>query len=215
MDFQCFLKYVPDLVQARLPAATAHAIMAPALRLEHVQEHIPHTQPKKAAVMLLLYPKEQVTHLVLIVRNTYPGVHSAQVAFPGGKYELADKILANTALRETQEEVGVPLEKMQILRPFTPLYIPASNFMVHPYLGICTEQIGFVPDPTEVASILELPLSVFMSDALLTQTTRVTSYANEVVVPAFAIKDQLVWGATAMMWSELKEVLKSVLNKPL
>lgn len=212
MDFQSFLKYVPNLVQAQLPAAAAHAIMAPVERLESLKQLEPKIAPKVAAVMMLFYPKEDVTHLVLIVRNTYKGVHSAQVAFPGGKYEDEDVVFTNTALRETHEEVGVHPDKMQIIKPFTPMYIPPSNFMVHPFLGICTEEILFIPEPSEVAAIIELPLSVFLRENIVVETNLTTSYANNIKVPAFDIDGNIVWGATAMMLSELKEVLKIVLK---
>lgn len=212
MDFQSFLEYVPNLAQAQLPAAAAHAIMAPVERLESLKQLEPKIAPKVAAVMMLFYPKEDQTHLVLIVRNTYKGVHSAQVAFPGGKYENEDGVFTNTALRETHEEVGVHPDKMQIIKPFTPMYIPPSNFMVHPFLGICTEEILFIPEPSEVAAIIELPLSVFLSEDIVVETSLTTSYANNIKVPAFDIEGNIVWGATAMMLSELKEVLKIVLK---
>ena len=86
--------------------------------------------PKKAAVMMLFYPKNKETHLVLIVRNSYPGVHSSQIAFPGGKVEIEDASLAHTALRETEEEIGVDRNKIEIIKSFTDVYIPPSNFLV-------------------------------------------------------------------------------------
>jgi hypothetical protein len=101
---------------------------------------------------------------------------------------------------------------MEIIRPFTPMYIPPSNFIVHPFFGICKDEICFVPDADEVAKIIELPLSVFMSDEILINATLSTSYANNIKVPAFEIEGQVVWGATAMMLSELKDVLRAVLG---
>tara|TARA_R110000868_G_scaffold5201_8_gene31979 strand:- start:890 stop:1540 length:651 start_codon:yes stop_codon:yes gene_type:complete len=211
MDFQYFLKHVPHLTQAVLPALKAHAIMAPIERLETLENPINASNvPRKAAVLMLLYPKEAQTHLVLIVRNSYKGVHSAQVAFPGGKYEETDSDFAYTALRETHEEVGVNPKEVELIKPFTPMYIPPSNFMVHPFLGIAKQELRFVPDPTEVARIIELPLSVFLDESIVIETRLTTSYANEMKVPAFHIENTIVWGATAMMLSELKEVLKSV-----
>jgi hypothetical protein len=84
--------------------------------------------------------------------------------------------------------------------------------MVHPFFGICKEEVCFVPDPTEVSGIIELPLSVFLSDAIVIDATLATSYASSISVPAFQIEGHVVWGATAMMLSELKDVLKSVLD---
>jgi 8-oxo-dGTP pyrophosphatase MutT (NUDIX family) len=212
MDFQEFLRYVPKLIDARLPAFDAHVKMAPLERIESLKSiNIGDKKPRIAAVMMLFYPKNDETHLVLIVRNSYKGVHSAQIAFPGGKYETGDESFAETALRETHEEVGIHPEKIEIIKSFTELYIPPSNFIVHPFLGICKEEIMFFPDPSEVADIIELPLSVFLSDAIIVDTKLSTSYAENIKVPAFEIEKHMVWGATAMMLSELKEVLKEVM----
>jgi 8-oxo-dGTP pyrophosphatase MutT (NUDIX family) len=213
MDFQEFLRFVPKLIDAKLPAFEAHIKMAPLERLESLKNiYLENKNPRIAAVMMLFYPKNERTHLVLIVRKTYEGVHSAQIAFPGGKYELDDDNYAETALRETHEEVGIHPDKIEILKPFTELYIPPSNFMVHPFLGISTEELVFVPEPSEVAEIIELPLSVFLSDSIIVDTNLSTSYADNINVPAFKIENHIVWGATAMMLSELKEVLKEVLG---
>ena len=213
MDFQEFLEYVPKLIAAKLPALESHIKMAPLERLDSLKNSdIGSKNAKTAAVMMLFYPKNGETHLVLIVRNSYKGVHSAQIAFPGGKFETEDEIFSNTALRETHEEVGIHPEKMEIIKTFTPMYIPPSNFMVHPFLGICKAEICFVPDPEEVAGIIELPLAVFLSDSILIEANLSTSYAININVPAFDIEGHVVWGATAMMLSELKDVLKTVLD---
>ncbi|HEY4617162.1 MAG TPA: CoA pyrophosphatase [Flavobacterium sp.] len=213
MDFQYFLEYVPNLAEAKLPAMEAHIKMAPFERIESMKNDVSKGKnPKMAAVMMLFYPKNGMTHLVLIVRNSYEGVHSAQIAFPGGKYEAGDENFSETALRETQEEVGVNPAIIDVVKSFTEVYIPPSNFIVHPFLGICKEEICFVLDPSEVSSIIELPLSIFLNDEILVEAKLSTSYAKEINVPAFDIEGHIVWGATAMMLSELKDVLKSVLN---
>jgi 8-oxo-dGTP pyrophosphatase MutT (NUDIX family) len=211
MDFQDFLKYVPDFAQVKLPAGEAHIKMAPQERIDAIRNGIVDSEKiRKAAVMMLFYPKKGRTHLVLIVRNSYEGVHSSQIAFPGGKFEPEDRVFENTALRETHEEVGILPGNIEIIKPFTQLYIPPSNFMVYPFLGICREEIIFIPDPNEVADIIELPLSVFLNDEIIINAEMGTYYADKISVPAFKIEEHIVWGATAMMLSELKEVLKEV-----
>ncbi|CAN1571242.1 putative NUDIX hydrolase [Flavobacteriaceae bacterium] len=212
MDFQDFLQIVPHFNDVILPGEEAHNIMVPKERLEKIKSiNMNRINPKTAAVMMLFYPKEGMTHLVLIVRNSYKGVHSAQIAFPGGKYEQEDLNFEQTALRETHEEIGVHPNKIKVLKAFTQLYIPPSNFMVYPFLGVSREEISFHPDQKEVAGIIELPLSDFMSNSIIVQSKIATSYASSVEVPAFKIEGHIVWGATAMMLSELKEVLKCVL----
>lgn len=211
MDFQHFLKYIPQIVQAQLPASVSHGKMAPMERMQLLEKiNVEKIDARKAAVMMLFYPKNNEPHLVLIVRNSYQGVHSAQIAFPGGKFEAEDVDFFTTALRETEEEIGIGSENIDIVKAFSPLYIPPSNFMVYPFLGICKEEIRFNPDPVEVAAVIELPLSVFRDEDIVTVTNLSTSYASFIDVPAFKIQGHIVWGATAMMLSELKDVLNSV-----
>ena len=212
MDFQEFLEYVPKIMEVTLPAKEAHYKMVPFERILKMESmEINSLNPKKAAVMMLFYPKKGMTHLVLIVRNSYEGVHSAQIAFPGGKFEPEDKTYEITALRETHEEIGIHPNSIEILRSFTHLYIQPSNFLVYPFLGICKEEVLFIPDINEVAEIIELPLSIFLGEDVVVSVNISTSYANNLMVPAFKIGEHIVWGATAMMLSELKEVLKKVL----
>lgn len=212
MKFQDFLEYVPKLITVALPGEEAHFKMAPLERIVSLKGvDVENKNPRIAGVMMLFYPKNDETHLVLIVRNSYKGIHSAQIAFPGGKYETEDETFDITALRETHEEVGIHPDKIEIIKPFTPVYIPPSNFKVHPFLGIAKEELSFIPDIREVAGIIELPLRVFISDEIVVSANLSTSYANNISVPAFKIEEHLVWGATAMMLSELKEVLKKVL----
>lgn len=214
MDFQDFLQYVPNLIPVELPAVSAHIKMAPKERIAALNDpDLKIENPRIAAVMMLLYPKNGKTNLVLIVRNAYNGVHSSQIAFPGGKFETTDANYEETALRETHEEIGVTPDKIKIVKHFTPMYIPPSNFLVHPFLGIATEELSFYPDVREVAAILELPLSVFLDDEIIIEATLSTSYANNALVPAFNIQNHIVWGATAMILSELRDVLKITIEE--
>ena len=160
---------------------------------------------------MLFYPKNSIAHLALIVRNTYPGIHSSQIGFPGGKVEEYDIDLKQTALRETHEEVGVHPDKVQIIKTFSEIYIPPSNFLVAPFMGISHEELIFIPDLEEVKRVLEFPVADFLDEKSITKTRMSTSYAVDIEVPAFMVDKYIVWGATAMMMSELKETIKSAL----
>ena len=212
MDFQDFLTSIPKIEKEPLLADLAHQIMVPPERAALMRNlNVEEENPRKAAVMMLFYPKNEKTHLVLIIRNSYFGVHSSQIAFPGGKVEHNDESIEYTALRETEEEIGIPIDKITVIKAFTEVYIPPSNFMVFPFLGYCKEELVFKPDPKEVAGILELSLADFLDENAIVNKTMSTSYSANILVPAFKIQEHYVWGATAMMMSELKEILKKVI----
>lgn len=212
MDFQNFIASIPKIEKELLLAEKAHVVMVPPGRKDLIQNlNIREKNPRNAGVLMLLYPKNNIMHLVLIERNTYNGVHSSQISFPGGKVEYQDQSFANTALRETEEEIGVPIHKINLIRAFSQVYIPPSNFMVFPFLGYATEELQFVPDPKEVAAILEVSIAEFLQESIVVNKQMETSYSTSVLVPAFKIQNHYVWGATAMILSELKETLKKVL----
>ncbi len=212
MDFSDFLDLIPLIKNEILPGEQAHQKMSPPERIGIMKNiDLQAKNPKQAAVMMLFYPRNEKTQLILIIRNSYPGVHSAQIAFPGGKVETYDDSLTDTALRETEEEVGISASQINIVCAFSSVYIPPSNFMAHPFLGYSTEELIFRPDPSEVAGIIELPLEHLLDDANAVIEKMATSYSDAIDVPAFIINEHRVWGATAMMLGELKDVLKRVI----
>ncbi len=212
MNFDLFLKTIPKIQNAKLLGEEAHKKMAPKNRIDLIKDFdYTISNPKKASILMLFYPKNNKTHMVLILRAFYKGVHSSQIAFPGGKVEFFDANYRATALRETHEEIGIPSEKIEIIKDFTSIFIPPSNFMVFPFLGYCSEEIIFKIDPKEVSGTIELPIDLFLDDRILTSQIISTSYMDFMEVPGFKIEHNFVWGATAMILSELKEVLKSVL----
>lgn len=212
MIFTEFLNYLPKIAKENLIGEAAHQKLAPPERMAFIKKNpTAILNARKAAVLMLFYPKNKITHLVLIVRNEYPGVHSSQIGFPGGKVELCDACLQDTALRETHEEIGISPEKITVLKAFSELYIPPSNFIVAPFMGYSCEKLTFKPDPREVFGIIELSLTDFLDEANFSTQLMSTSYMKEIELPVFKFDEKVVWGATAMMLNELKEVLKKVL----
>ena len=213
MDFSYFINNIANLKKEKLLATDAHIKMAPLERITYLKDKsYTEEKPRNAAVLMLVYPKNDIAHLALIVRNTYPGVHSSQIGFPGGKEELEDDTLEITALRETEEEVGVAMHKVEVIRQCSEIYIPPSNFLVTPYLGFSKENLQFTPNPDEVKRVLELPIHQLLNDEIIVQTKMTTSYAANIDVPAFQVEKYVVWGATAMMLSELKELFKNAMK---
>ena len=213
MDFNTFLKSVPKIKNLELPGEASQIKMSPPYRLELMERNrILMKTAKQAAVLALFYPNtKNETHLILILRKTYKGVHSAQVGFPGGKLEEEDVDLQMTALRETQEEVGVSMDVVNVLKQMTPMYIPPSNFTVHPFFGVTQSTPNFIKQDDEVEDLIEVSLSHFLDESIVTSTSVPTSYEVNVDVPAFILNNHVVWGATAMMLSEVKDLLKMVL----
>jgi len=214
MNFEEFALRIPKIKNLPLPGETSHLKMAPQFRLEELRSaRLKTTKAKKAGVMALFYPgAANETQFLLILRKSHPkDVHSNQIGFPGGKVEENDTDIQETALRETHEEVGVPPEKIEIVRSLSEIYIPPSNFEVFPFLGLYQKFEPFVPQKSEVEALVEVRLSDFMDDSNLFTQNLTTSYAENVAVPAFRLNGHTVWGATSMMLSEIRVLLQQVL----
>lgn len=213
MTFEAFCKSVVKIKHLNLLGEVSHAKMSPPYRLELAEKMKEKSKSAKlAGVMALFYPNAKgITHLVLILRKTYKGVHSAQVGFPGGKYEEEDKDIEVTAIRETEEEIGVSESEFSVIKKISPIYIPPSNFMVHPYIAIAEQTPNFLKQDEEVEAIIEVNLDDFLDEKNSITTSVPTSFNVEVKVPAFKLNGYIVWGATAMMLSEVKDLLKQVL----
>ncbi len=211
MKFETFLKSITKVRHLNLPGEVSQHKMMPPYR-EDLMKNCDLASAKQAAVMALFYPdNNQNTKLVLILRKTYKGVHSAQVGFPGGKVEPLDKNLQETALRETFEEVGVAIEQINVIKALTKIYIPPSHFTVFPFLGYGTCTPKFKKQEEEVEAILEVDIDAFLDDKNLTTKHIEESENLSFSVPAIHLNGHLVWGATAMMLSEVKDLLKQVL----
>jgi 8-oxo-dGTP pyrophosphatase MutT (NUDIX family) len=165
--------------------------------------------PRLSAVMILIYSKNNDAHLALIERPVYDGVHSGQIAFPGGKKDPSDKNLQITALRELEEEIGITSENIKVLGQISKVYIPPSQFLVTPFVGILTGEPNFKKDDFEVKSIIELPLKMLFDHSIIkTGTVPVGNRNMKMKAPYFDVYGHKVWGATAIMLSEFKAILK-------
>jgi 8-oxo-dGTP pyrophosphatase MutT (NUDIX family) len=208
MKFEDFTKNITLLKKIQLGGVEAQFKLAPEMRLAYDDKKITANNPKIAAVLALFYPNNNNnTSLLLTKRASYNGPHSNQISFPGGKIEKSDNNLSQTALRETFEEVGVSQEKVEILREITNVYIPPSNFLVTPFIGITKTKPMFKVN-SEVAEIIEISFLDLLDDNNIGTIQITNSYMKETLVPSFNINGSVIWGATAMILSEIKEVLK-------
>lgn len=210
MEFKTTIQALEQLLKYPLPGEEAQQEMAPFDRPTRAKAMAQDTNPRLSAVLALLYPKKGETHLVLTLRSSYKGVHSKQVSFPGGKKEEEDPDLLHTALREANEEVGINTQEVEVVSPLTQLYIPPSRFLVQPYLGISQQTPDFTPDPREVQEILQVPLR-WLYDPKRQRSEKIPVMNGKYTVdaPFFDLFDQRVWGATAMILSEIRTLMKS------
>lgn len=208
MQFSYINQFFSKIKKIDLPGEDAQIIMAPESRKAYLRQSYDITKASRAGVLILLYPdRAGETSFVLILRRSYKGVHSNQVALPGGRYETEDGNLIQTALRETEEEVGVKASSVEVIKPMTELYIPPSNFLVKPTLAKVDFQPIFVKQDTEVECVIPVKLKDFLKKSCITSHPITTSYAQEKRVPVYKIQNHIVWGATAMMLSEMRVIL--------
>jgi 8-oxo-dGTP pyrophosphatase MutT (NUDIX family) len=194
-------------LQHPLPGVPAQYQMANRGRME-AEALADKQKARKSAVLIFLYEHEGHFHFPLIQRPEYGGVHSKQMAFPGGSHDPSDQDLIETALRECFEEIGVQVPRNQVIGQLTELYIPPSNFLVTPIIAYGERPSQFVPDAHEVAQVFEVPLKMLPSAAghMRVEVKQGVWWQ----VPGYEVFGQTVWGATAMMLSELLEVWKEI-----
>jgi 8-oxo-dGTP pyrophosphatase MutT (NUDIX family) len=165
----------------------------------------PGHQPRQGGVLILLYPKDGHLHFPLTRRTETLGDHKGQISLPGGARE-GDEPLEWTALRETHEELGVDPRSVKVLGVLTPLYIFHSDYCITPYVAARPACPTFVPDPVEVAEVLEVPLLTLLDPAIRREEEWVL-HETITRVRFYQIGEHKVWGATAMVLSEFAAVL--------
>ncbi len=207
--FQDFVEDLKAKLIHPLPGEKAQLLMAPASRAEMIKNTDILKKARKAAVLMLLFPVAEEPNLIFIQRQQYDGVHSGQISFPGGKIEKGDKNLIETAKRETSEEIGIPSEEIEILGQTSSLYIPPSRFIVQPVIGITGEIKNFQLQKKEVDSVITIKLKDLIGRECRAIRTVKASYLQEIEVPCFSINGNIIWGATAMILSELIEIIGS------
>ncbi len=207
MNFQEGIDVIKRGLRKPLPGSLAQYLMAPAIRKtteEFLLENINH---RMSSVMFLLYPDANgIINTMFIERPFNNSVHSGQIALPGGKVDQ-DESIEEAALRETEEEIGVPTAAVEILGILSSLYVPASNFLIQPHIGITYTTPAFIPNPAEVRSLVPVRLENLIN-LIPASAPFQTSYGN-LSAPYFQINHHRMWGATAMMVSELREMVKN------
>jgi 8-oxo-dGTP pyrophosphatase MutT (NUDIX family) len=197
----------------QLPGLNAHLMIAHEQRIKDLMDIQKKENARKSSVLLLFYEKNELPHLVFIKRPVYNGVHSGQIAFPGGKWEINDISLYNTALREASEETGILPEKVNYIGRLTDLYIPPSNYLVSPYVGYYSGVPLFKPDPKEVSGILEITLNeiLILTDPFPKAEITISD-GTKIETHGFDYNGDIVWGATAMILNEFLILWKTTMK---
>ncbi len=208
-DFDQFTKALSKRLKKPLPGNNAHNKMASKVRLDELKFNYDTSNAILSSVLILLFKDADMIKTIFILRQTYDGIHSGQVSFPGGRLEKNDESLIETALRESKEEVNIDPDKVHILGTLSEMYIPPSNYLVLPVVAYQHSRPDFMAEKSEVAEIIEADLSFLFDNKLIKETVlKVRGY--KIQAPYFDVDGHIIWGATAMILNELKEVIESI-----
>jgi 8-oxo-dGTP pyrophosphatase MutT (NUDIX family) len=210
MEFNILVQQLEKELKKPLPGEQVQLRMAALSRIRELMNFTHQPDAIRSSVLILLFPagSHAEVSLVLILRPTYDGVHSGQIALPGGRYENSDGDLFNTALREAREEIGIDPGKVRIIGQLTDLYIPPSNYIVAPFIGFTGEEPIFNPDHQEVEKVIVIRLKDLINEGSLKMKEFVVSNGLKITAPCYDIDGNLIWGATAMILSEFIEIVK-------
>lgn len=188
-----------------LPGISSQVKMAPVNReIELMKFDYQQFNPKLSAVIILLYHENSSLKIIFIRRSVYVGLHSGQIAFPGGKYENNDKNLIETAKREMEEELGINRNSYQILGQLTDLYVPPSNFLLRSFVAYTENKPQFIINEREVQEVLIFDFEQFkQSDVIKHGDFKAHNSEKLIKAPYYGIDGNVIWGATAMVMSEL------------
>lgn len=210
-DASDFIHSIREVIQSELPGEQAHTPLMPVNRPYSSAAMKQAIDARKSAVAIVLFPRGTSVHSILIERPYYQGIHSKQISFPGGKMDPSDPNLEYTARRECFEEVCLPFDSSMNIGNLSKLYIPASNFIVKPFVFYVEELPELIPDHREVEQIITFDIFDLTKEEIIKKTDiRLQNGLIQRDVPYFDIQGHIVWGATGMMLSELREIIRRV-----
>ena len=210
--YQIFLQELSTALKKTLPAEKAHIKLAPNDRIDGLLTRKWPRNAKQSAVTFLLYMENDKLKTLLMKRVEYDGVHSGQISLPGGQRDEDDKTLLETAIREFYEETGVQLLSKDYIGELSDLYIPPSNFLVQPYIAFLPKLPKLHPDRSEVKELHKVSLEElfnpenFLQEEIVMRQRSKNSYT--IKAPCYKVKKLCIWGATAMMISELQMIVE-------
>lgn len=165
----------------------------------------PAAELRPAAVLVPLVEREEELTVLLTQRTAHLAAHAGQISFPGGAVEPEDRDEIAAALRETDEEIGLPAERIDVIGRLD-TYLTRTGFRVEPIVALVRPPFTLRPETNEVADVFEVPLSFILDPANLERHSR-RFQGRERYFYAFAFRDRYIWGATAGMLLNLREAL--------
>ena len=203
VEFEKFIFHLKKRINTNLPGKDSHKKMKVNYS-EKIKFPYSKNEAKPAAVLLLLYPNNSKIYFYLTKRTESLKYHKGQISLPGGSKEKGETLL-ETALRETEEEIGINKTEISILGNITPLFIPVTGFIMTPFIGFISKRPLIKLDSTEVAAIFSVNiLDLINNDKLITYRQIKGKNLN---IPYFSLNNHQVWGATSMVLSEFKDII--------
>jgi len=210
-----FKNHLIQVLKGELPALDAQLQMAPEFRKEELLKQKSDLKIKNSAVLILFNPFAENLSIVFTKRSSRLNIHRGQVSFPGGRVDAADRDATATALRETWEEIGIPSSQIEIIGQLSNLYIPPTSFDVRVMLGFLKSKPIYKINPDEVEEVVEVPISQLMDPSNIKSKVFYKTNSNlNRKAPYYDVMGLEIWGATAMIISELLVCIKPFYNQP-
>ena len=206
MEFENLIFHLKQRMNNSLPGESSHKKMKVNFS-NNTKLPFSKNKAKPAAVLILLYPNNNKIYFYLTKRADTVKYHKGQISLPGGSKENNETLL-DTALRETQEEIGIDKHQISILGKITPLFIPVTGFMVTPFISYISKKPKTILDEIEVAELLSVNIRDLLNNDILIMDREING--SSVSIPYFSLNNHQVWGATSMVLSELKDIIQSI-----
>ena len=195
-------EYIKKALSGKLSGSTSHQKALPKNRILEIPSE-QNVKVKHSSVLLLLFIENNELTACLIKRPAHMKHHAGQIALPGGRIEKGETAL-ETAFRETWEEIGIPDNEIEVLGELSLLYVEVSRFMIHPFVGWLKQKPDFKVNTNEVEKVIIFPLKYFTTDF---EEVELDTIKGRLSVPCVRFENEIIWGATAMILAELKDIL--------
>lgn len=202
-----FIQEIKSTLVNDLPGEDAHLLMSPLGRGKSSEALAFAKNIKYAAVAVILHHESDELQIILTQRASYDGIHGGQISFPGGRKDENDQNTIQTAIRESKEEIDLDLSDLHYLGKLTDVYIPVSNFLVYPEV-FYLESLNELQPNYEVAEIFNVTIKELLDEKNVSTMEVKVGDNLHLKVPCFSIKGKNIWGATAIILSELKVLVQ-------